>query len=155
VIGWDMIVPIGVQALRYEVEAVASSGISDRIRIVQQVHPVVPIRTFQAAMSQWQQEFKEPVQRPADALPDRGGVQLLVRSSLVEGMDAMRDWMRRYPYACLEQQISRAVALRERAMGEDRRHPTIPPRLRWAAQVFPGHGAGERGVNSLRFIDRS
>ena len=112
-IGWDITAPTGVQALRYEVEAGASGGATDRIRVVQQVYPAVPIRTFQATISQWQREIKQPVERPADALPDRGGVQLLVRPSLVEGLDAMRDWMRRYPYSCLEQQISRAVALRD------------------------------------------
>ncbi len=113
VIGWDIIVPTGVRALRYEVEAAASGGAADRIRVVQQVYPVVPIRTFQATISQWQREIKQLVQRPADALLDRGGVQLLVRPSLLEGMGAMRDWMRRYPYSCLEQLISQAVALRD------------------------------------------
>jgi alpha-2-macroglobulin len=113
VIGWDVIAPSSVQALRYEVDAAASSGFTDRMRVVQQVHPLVPIRTFQATVFQWQQEIRQPVQRPADALPDRGGVQLLVRPTIAEGMDAMREWMRRYPYSCLEQQISRAVALRD------------------------------------------
>ena len=113
VIGWDITAPTGVRTLRYEVDAAASGGAADRLRVEQQVYPAVPIRTFQATISQWQREIKQPVQRPADALLDRGGVQLLVRPSLVEGMVALRDWMRRYPYSCLEQQISRAVALRD------------------------------------------
>jgi uncharacterized protein YfaS (alpha-2-macroglobulin family) len=113
VVGWDIMVPTGVQALGYEMQAAESGGATDRIRVVQQVQPVVPIRTVQATISQWQREMRQPVARPAEALPDRGGVQLLVRSSIAAGLDAMRDWMRRYPYACLEQQISRAVALRE------------------------------------------
>jgi uncharacterized protein YfaS (alpha-2-macroglobulin family) len=113
VMGWEVVVPTGVQALRYEVEARESGGAIDRMHVVQQVQSVVPIRTFQAVISQWKQEIRQPVQRPGDALPERGGVQLLVRSSIVEGLDAMRDWMRHYPYACLEQQISRAVALRD------------------------------------------
>ena len=119
VIGWDITAPTGVQALRYEVEAGESGGATDRIRVVQQVQPVVPIRTFQATISQWQREIRQPVERPAEALPDRGGVQLLVRSSIVQGLDGMRDWMRRYPYSCLEQQISRAVALRDQGRWQD------------------------------------
>ena len=118
VIGWDMIAPTGVRALRYEVEAIASGGTTDRIRIWQQVYPAVLIRTIQATLTQWQREIKQPIQRPADALPDGGGVQLIVRPSLIEGMGAMRDWMRRYPYSCLEQQISRAVALRDQGEWE-------------------------------------
>jgi hypothetical protein len=46
VIGWDIIAPTGVRTLRYEVEAAASGGAADRIRVVQQVYPAVPIRTF-------------------------------------------------------------------------------------------------------------
>ncbi len=118
VIGWDMIAPTGVRTLRYEVEATASGGATDHIRVVQQVYPVVPIRTIQATLSQWQHEIKQPIQRPADALPSGGGVQLLIRPSLIEGMGVMRDWMRRYPYSCLEQQISRAVALRDQGQWE-------------------------------------
>jgi alpha-2-macroglobulin len=119
VIGWEITAPPGVQALRYEVEAEEPGGATDRLRVVQQVQPAVPVRTFQATMTQWQREIKQPVQRPADALPDRGGVQLLVRSSIIEGLDGMRDWMRRYPYSCLEQQISRAVALRDQRQWQD------------------------------------
>ncbi|HEX9871516.1 MAG TPA: MG2 domain-containing protein, partial [Candidatus Tectomicrobia bacterium] len=113
VIGWEITVPVGVQALRYDVEATSSGRASDRLRVRQQVQPSVPIRTFQATISQWQGQIRQPVQRPADAFPDRGGVRLLVRSSMVQSLDGMRDWMRRYPYSCLEQQISRAVALRD------------------------------------------
>jgi uncharacterized protein YfaS (alpha-2-macroglobulin family) len=119
VISWDISAPPDVQALRYEMEAGESGGTTDRIRVVQQVQPVVPIRTFQATISQWQREIRQPVERPSDALPDRGGVQLLVRPSIVEGLDGMRNWMRRYPYACLEQQISRAVALRDRGQWQN------------------------------------
>jgi uncharacterized protein YfaS (alpha-2-macroglobulin family) len=113
VIGWDITAPSGIQALRYEVAAGEAGAATDHLRVVQQVLPVVPIRTFQATISQWQREIQEPVERPADALSDRGGVQLIVRSSIAEGLDGMRDRMRRYPYTCLEQQISRAVALRD------------------------------------------
>jgi uncharacterized protein YfaS (alpha-2-macroglobulin family) len=113
VIGWDITAPTGVQALRYEVEAGEPSGAIDRLRVMQQVLPVIPVRTFQATIEQWQRAIQQPVERPADALAERGGVQLRVRPSIVEGLDTMRDWMRRYPYSCLEQQVSRAVALRD------------------------------------------
>jgi alpha-2-macroglobulin len=113
VVGWDITAPTGVEALRYEVEAGEPGGATDRLRVEQQVLPVVPVRTFQATIAQWQRAIRQPVERPADALADRGGVQLRVRPSIVEGLDAMRDWMRRYPYSCLEQQVSRAVALHD------------------------------------------
>jgi alpha-2-macroglobulin len=54
VISWEVTVPVGVQALRYEVEAASSGGATDRIRVVQQVQPIVPIRTLQATISRGQ-----------------------------------------------------------------------------------------------------
>src|SRR5262249_44837912 len=35
------------------------------------------------------------------------------------GLDGVRDWMERYPYSCLEQRISRAVALNDAALWKD------------------------------------
>jgi uncharacterized protein YfaS (alpha-2-macroglobulin family) len=116
VVGWDITAPPGVQALRYEVEAAETSGVADRLRVAQQVLPAVPVRTFQATLAQWQQEMQQLIERPADALPDQGGVQVIVRPSLADGLDGPREWMRRYPYTCLEQQVSRAVALRDEGL---------------------------------------
>jgi uncharacterized protein YfaS (alpha-2-macroglobulin family) len=55
------------------------------------------------------------VARPADALPAVGGVAVLASPSLVAGLVGVRDWMGTYPYTCLEQEVSRAVALRDEA----------------------------------------
>jgi uncharacterized protein YfaS (alpha-2-macroglobulin family) len=119
IVGWELTAPSGGQALRYQLEAGESSGATDRLRVVQQVLPVIPVRTLQATISQWQQEMKQAVERPSDAIADRGGLQILVRPSVAQGLEPMRDWMRRYPYTCLEQQISRAVALRDRGQWQD------------------------------------
>ncbi len=54
---------------------------------------------------------EQPVVRPADALPGVGGLAVTLSPSLVAGLDGVRQWMRDYPYACLEQRVSRAVAL--------------------------------------------
>jgi hypothetical protein len=40
-----------------------------------------------------------------------GGVQVSLSPSLAAGLDGVRDWMRQYPYGCLEQRVSVAVAL--------------------------------------------
>jgi uncharacterized protein YfaS (alpha-2-macroglobulin family) len=76
---------------------------------------VVPVRAYQATIARWEGTLREPVARPADAQPGRGGIQVALAPTLVGGLDGVRDWMRRYPYTCLEQTVSRAVALRDRA----------------------------------------
>ena len=112
-VGWDITVPVGVQALRYAVHASEPGGATDRLRITQQVRQAVPVRTLQATLSRWEQALHQPVERPADAIPGRGGVQVVLGSTLTEGLAGVREWMRWYPYTCLEQEVSRVVALRD------------------------------------------
>lgn len=112
-VGWEITVPVGVQALTYEVEAGEQGGVTDRIRVTQQVRPATPVRTFQATLSQWEGAMHERVQRPVDAIPDRGGIQVTLGAKLTEGLTGVREWMRHYPYTCLEQEVSRVVALRD------------------------------------------
>jgi uncharacterized protein YfaS (alpha-2-macroglobulin family) len=112
-VGWDVTVPAGISGIKWEIEAAVRGGPSDRVRVSQQVITAVPVRTYQATLSQWERTLREPVERPSDALAGQGGIRLQLRSSLVEGMSGVRDWMRDYPYNCLEQQVSRAVALRD------------------------------------------
>ncbi len=112
-LGWDVAVPVGAQALRYEVQATEPGGATDRVRVTQQVRPAVPVRTFQATLARWEQPIHQPVERPAEAVPDRGGVQVSLGATLTEGIAGVREWMERYPYTCLEQEVSRVVALRD------------------------------------------
>ena len=48
------------------------------------------------------------VERPKDALPGRGGVQVWLRPTLVEGMSGVTEYMKDYPYTCLEQEASKS-----------------------------------------------
>jgi len=119
VVSWDVTVPVGVDTLAYEVEARDAGGATDRLRVTQQVRPTVPVRTFQATLVQLDKPIRQPVERPAGALPGRGGVDLRLAPSLTSGLDGVRDWMRGYLYTCLEQRVSRAVALNDEALWRD------------------------------------
>jgi alpha-2-macroglobulin len=111
-VGWDVTVPTGVASLGWDVEVGERGGATDHLRVTQQVRPAVPLRTLEATLFQWSPDAAPvPVARPADALPDRGGVLVRVAPTLTAGLAGVRDWMRRYPYTCLEQRVSRAVAL--------------------------------------------
>ncbi len=80
---------------------------------------------YQASLSRWDGPLREPVERPADALPGRGGITVALAPTLGLGLGPMREWMSRYPYTCLEQQVSRAVALGDERAGA--RSPTRCP----------------------------
>lgn len=111
VIGWDIEVPVGPDALVYEMEASESGGPSDRLRVSQRVRPAVPVRTFQATLTRWPTSGRETVAAPPDALPGRGGIRVQMAPSLSDGLAGVRDYMTQYPFTCMEQRVSRAVAL--------------------------------------------
>lgn len=112
-VSWRYTVPPGVDALPYDIVVKAKDGSQDRVTLQQRVAPAVPLRTLQATLTQLAADLTTTVQRPSDAAVERGGVAVRVGPSLLSGLDGVADYMRRYPYTCLEQQISKAVALRD------------------------------------------
>jgi hypothetical protein len=117
---WQVTVPPGVAKLDYEVSAKEASGeAADTLKVVQKVVPAVNVRVSQATLTQVRDALKMDVERPADAEPDRGGVAVTLRPRLSEGLDGVVEYMGRYPYVCLEQKISRAVALQDREMWKE------------------------------------
>jgi len=114
-VSWEIGVPAGAGTLRYEVQAQEPGGTADRVRVTQQVRPAVPVRTFQATLFRWEQTARQPVELPSDAIPGRGGVQVVLSPTLVNGLTDVRAYMRDYPYSCLEQRVSTAVVLRDEA----------------------------------------
>ena len=116
-IGWDALVPLNVDALRWEVEVKGKdSGVGDRIRVTQKVVSAIPVRTFQATISQVENEFKTTVERPKDGLAGRGGVRVTLRPKIAEGLSGVLEYMKWYPYGCMEQKISVAIALRDESL---------------------------------------
>jgi len=116
-IDWKVSVPNGPSELRYHVDAVSiAGGPSDHLVIAQRVLPVVPVRTYQATLLRWEKPIAEPVALPPDAIAGRGDVQVALNRSLSAGLDGVREWIRAYPYTCLEQRVSRAVALGDPAL---------------------------------------
>ena len=73
------------------------------------------VRTFQATMAQLREPLKMEVAIPADAVPGRGGINVEVKARIADGLAGIKEYMSLYPYSCLEQKISKAVALGDRA----------------------------------------
>lgn len=118
--------PAGVDHLQWQVsarprDAAADATPLDALKVSQIVAPSTPVRVTQAALLGINDgRLKLPVATPPGALTGRdgvalGGLRIGLSPSLTAGLDASRDWMRDYPYACAEQRASRAVALGDRA----------------------------------------
>jgi alpha-2-macroglobulin len=118
-VSWDAKAPLDVDALSWEVTASATdaSGIAvqDALSVAQRVIEAVPVRTFQATLAQVDRRAELAVEIPADAIAGRGGVRVRLAPSLAGDLPGVREYMSRYPYICLEQLASQAVALRDEA----------------------------------------
>ena len=123
---WPLQVPAGVFSLGFEasVRAVGGSGPSDAVKTTQLVKPAVPQRIWAATLQQLDGSLQVPVAPPADALPAdpakpdgprAGGVIVGLQPSLASALPGVRRYFETYPYSCLEQQTSRALALKDTA----------------------------------------
>jgi uncharacterized protein YfaS (alpha-2-macroglobulin family) len=116
IVSWTIDVPRGVDKLRYEIDASEAKGGSDRLRVEQRVRPAVPVRVIQSTNERWEKPLVERIALPSGAIPGRGGIDVHADASLAAGLDGVHAWMRDYPYSCLEQKVSRAVALNDLEM---------------------------------------
>ncbi|HWJ06975.1 MAG TPA: MG2 domain-containing protein [Steroidobacteraceae bacterium] len=115
-VAWTVVVPAGSRQLTWDVTARTQDGATaDRVRVTQDVSSPYPVRTYQATFAQLAGPLSWPVARPAGALPGRGGVAVELRARLADNLDGVREYMGGYPYQCLEQNLSRAIALDDRA----------------------------------------
>ncbi len=115
-VGWDVSVPLEAQRLQWDLAAQTDSGSGDHIKVAQKVIEAVPVRTFQATLLQLDKPQSMSIRIPADALPGRGGIHVHLQNTLAGGLTGVREYMSFYPYTCLEQRVSQAVALRDEAL---------------------------------------
>ncbi|MBS0495093.1 MAG: alpha-2-macroglobulin [Proteobacteria bacterium] len=140
------------QAMLWEVEARDTvSGARDALKASQRLIPAVPLTVQQATLVQLDGAYRVDVAPPAGALAGRGGLKLSLQPSLAAGLPGVRDWWARYPYACLEQQASKAMG-----MGDGKAWQAIVAKLPTyldadgLAYYFPPQGgSADRGSDTL------
>ena len=118
-------VPFDARKLHWNISAaeVAQPGAAsqalarDALKFVQEVGSAYPVRLYQQTLEQLEpgKSWSFTVQKPAGAIAGRGGVDVRLVNSLGGDLGGLREWMTRYPYTCLEQRASVAVALEDPA----------------------------------------
>ena len=118
---FEVDVPKEIRRLHWEILAIdATTQSQDSLKVEQDVQPAVPVRTLQATLEQVDNTpLTLAIEPPAGALPGRGGVTIDLRSRLADTMSGVTDYMRQYPYHCLEQKASVAIALRDKTRWAD------------------------------------
>ena len=104
-------VPVTVERLHWDVTATGRENARDRLRVDQKVIEVHPVRVYQATLAQLDTRLQLPVERPAGAVPGRGGIRVELMGTLAGELTAVREYFQRYPYTCLEQRASKAIGL--------------------------------------------
>ena len=123
-VAWNLTAPAGEGQLKWSVAARSSDGKAvDRLTVTQDVVPAVPVETWAAALARV--DTQVPIAPPAGFIPGRGSVDIQLSDTLAPPLTGVRDFMARYPWNCFEQQLSRIVALGDRA-GWDRLAQTLP-----------------------------
>lgn len=115
------VVPADVESLEWLVSVEGSgsgSGIGDRLKVSQRVLDPVPERALQGSLMQLVAPVEIPVQKPQGILPG-GALQVSGQARLADSLGGVKEYFRRYPYSCLEQKVSRAAGLQERAQWDD------------------------------------
>ncbi len=121
---WPVTAPMNIAELVYEIHALEMDAAEDRkpdekseknaadtVRIRQKVAETVPAGVFQATLTQAVSPVSVTVEKPAHALPHKGGVRISLKPGLSDDLDGVVAYMRQYPYTCMEQKFSRAVVL--------------------------------------------
>ena len=146
-IAWPLVVPAGT-LLEWTLNAREAGGKAhDALKVKQSVQPAVPVRVQTSTLHRLEQTLDLPVAAPAAGMTAEGkpGAELraTLSASLADGQAGLRDYMRRYPFACLEQKASRAVALRDQP-GWEALGASLPTYLadNGLANFFPGGGSG-------------
>ena len=118
----------------------------DALKVNQAIHAAVPVRVQSASLYRLEQALDLPVAAPRGSLPNSGELRATLSASLADGQTGLRDYMRHYPFSCLEQKVSKAVAMQDRAAW-DALTANLPAYLadNGLANYFPGSGGNSGG----------
>jgi hypothetical protein len=116
---WPASAPLDASRIDWDVAARDTRGRAyDHLEVKEAEVPAFPVRTYQATIAQLTAPLSIPVERPHDAVAGRGGLEITLQPRLAGSLEGVREYMRYYPYVCLEQRASRAIALESRAQWE-------------------------------------
>ena len=116
-VGWDITVPSGIDSMSYEFAVRERGGeASDSLKVKQKVAEAIPVKIYQATLTQVEGSYSIEVEKPTDSVAGKGGVTLSLRPRLFNGLGGVTWYMKKYPYGCMEQKVSKAVALRDEAL---------------------------------------
>ncbi len=115
-IGWPVEAPKGRESIEWTVKAkVADADQEDVIRVKQRIYSLYQAKTVQKEFFQLDRPVNIPIKKPEGMLNAIGGIELSAKRSLIGAIDTVTGYMNLYPYTCLEQRVSKAVTMADKA----------------------------------------
>ncbi|KAF0101566.1 MAG: hypothetical protein FD187_1882 [bacterium] len=145
---WPVTVPDGASEIAWTLHAREIDGrLKDALKAKQRIEPALPLRVQSASLQRLDKLLDIPVAAPAGAI--KAELRATLAASLLDGQTGLRDYMRRYAFACLEQQASKAVATRDEKLWQGLL-ANLPAYLadNGLANFFPGNGRGSVGLTA-------
>ena len=147
-LAWPDAAPEGEGEQVWEFAASEIGGAAkDRLRVAQQVAPLVSLTVQQAGLARIDGKLEIPVAAPAGAVTAKsgplGGIEVTLSASLATIPPGLQRFFVDYPFSCLEQQASVAVGLRDAARWQQV-VAALPTYLdaNGLARYFPDDGGG-------------
>ena len=109
---WALTIPTKGESQAFEFEA-KSGDSRDSLKITQKLEPALRESIVQGTLERVEGKLSMPVEQPKGSLPETGGVSVRLERSLAANLGGVKSYMEAYPWSCLEQQTSKAVALRD------------------------------------------
>lgn len=111
---WPVTLPDQAGPLAWTFTAKEVGGTAaDALKVSQSIQPAVPVQVRSSALYRVTDALDLPIAVAAEALPGSGQVKATLAASLLDGQSQLRAYMRDYPYSCLEQKTSKAIATRD------------------------------------------
>lgn len=110
-VGFAATAPATPGSIRWRIAA-SGGGATDAVEVAQTVEPDVPKAVISAALTR----TGLPMSVPAGALPRGATVTASLSPSLGGSLAGVAAYMAAYPYDCIEQRLSRAVATADRGL---------------------------------------
>lgn len=148
-VAWPVDAPTAAGQLEWKFNALEVGGKArDTLKVKQAIEPAIPQRVQSSALYRLEGKLELPVALAAAALPGSGELRATLAASLLDGQTQLRSYMRAYPYSCLEQKLSKAVATRDQAAWQELL-AQLPTYLadNGLIDYFPG-GAGDIALTS-------
>jgi uncharacterized protein YfaS (alpha-2-macroglobulin family) len=113
---WNLKAPGAAGNLTWTVSAKSADGkANDQVTVTQEVAPAVPVETWAATLARVGPSTSFGVAPPAGFIPGFGSIDVALTDTLAPPLKGVRDYMAAYPYGCLEQRTSKAIALGDTA----------------------------------------